>query len=93
MKDGAIIYNQQNARLAATSKNINNPLQEQLIKESKEDKLLQKMLEDTKQSSGSKSTLTIDKNGLIYLHNLIYILRTMRREIIRIYYNLPISSH
>ena len=51
------------------------------------------MLEDIKQSLGSKSALTTDKNGLIYLYNLIYVLRTMWREIIKIYYDLLISGY
>jgi hypothetical protein len=35
--------------LAATSEVVNNPLKEKLIKETKKDKLIQKMLEDAKE--------------------------------------------
>jgi hypothetical protein len=66
-----------------------------LIKESKKDKLLQGMLEDAEagQSSGSKSALEADEDGIAYLHSLIYILQAMRKEIIRMHHDLLMSGH
>jgi hypothetical protein len=66
-----------------------------LIKESKKDKLLQGMLKDAEagQSSGSKSALEADEDGIAYLHSLIYVPRAMRKEIIRMHYDLPMSGH
>jgi hypothetical protein len=53
------------------------------------------MLEDAEagQSSGSKSTLEADEDGIAYLHSLIYILQVMYKEIIRMHYDLLISRY
>jgi hypothetical protein len=66
-----------------------------LIKESKKDKLLQGILEDTEagQSSGSKSALEADEDSIAYLHSLIYVPQAMHKEIIRMHYDLPMSRH
>jgi hypothetical protein len=90
-----ITYNQQIAELAATSEMANNPLQDRLIEESKKDKLLQGILEDAEagQSSGSKSALEANKDGIAYLHSLIYVPQAMRKEIIRMHYDLLMSGH
>ena len=71
----------------------NNPIKERLIEESKKDKLLQGMLKDAKQSSGSKSALIADEDGIAYLHNLIYVPRIMRNKIIRMHHDLLISGY
>jgi hypothetical protein len=53
------------------------------------------MLKDAEagQSSGNKSALEANKDSIAYLHSLIYILRVMCKEIIRIYHDLPISGY
>ena len=51
------------------------------------------MLKNIKQSSGSKSTLIANKDNITCLHNLIYIPRIIRNEIIRMYHNLLISGY
>jgi hypothetical protein len=56
---------------------------------------LQGILEDTEagQSSGSKSALEADEDGIAYLHSLIYVPRVMHKEIIRMHYDLLMSRH
>jgi hypothetical protein len=53
------------------------------------------MLKDAEagQSSGSKSALEADKDGIAYLHSLIYVPQVMCKEIIRMYYNLLMSRY
>jgi hypothetical protein len=53
------------------------------------------MLKDAEvgQSSGSKSALEADKDGIAYLHSLIYIPQVMHKEIIRMHHNLPMSRY
>jgi hypothetical protein len=53
------------------------------------------MLKDAEvgQSSGSKSALEADKDGIAYLHSLIYVSQAMCKEIIRMHYDLLISRY
>jgi hypothetical protein len=56
---------------------------------------LQGILKDTEagQSSGSKSTLEANEDGIAYLYSLIYVPQAMHKEIIRMYYDLLISGY
>jgi aminoglycoside phosphotransferase len=53
------------------------------------------MLEDTEagQSSGSKSALEANEDGIAYLHSLIYVPQVIRKEIIRMHHDLLMSRH
>jgi hypothetical protein len=56
---------------------------------------LQGILKDTEagQSSGSKSALEADEDGIAYLYSLIYVPQAIYKEIIRMYHDLPISGY
>jgi hypothetical protein len=56
---------------------------------------LQGILEDAEagQSSGSKSALEANEDGIAYLHSLIYVLQAIHKEIIRMHYDLSMSGY
>jgi hypothetical protein len=53
------------------------------------------MLKDAEagQSSGSKSALEANEDGIAYLYSLIYVPQVMHKEIIRMHHDLPMSGY
>ena len=86
-EDGTISYNHQ--VLAATMHASNELLEKKIAEETRKDKMIQDMIEN----SAENDKLTTDDNGLAYLHNLIYVPKSMRNEIIRIHHDTPLHGH
>ena len=55
----------------------------------KKDKLIQEMLEE----SINNDKITTSNNRIIFMHNLIYIPKSMRQEIIGMHHNSPVHGH
>ena len=74
-KDGTISYNHQ---ILAATIDISTTMIMKLINETRKDKMIQEMIENTTEND----KLSKDKKGLVYMHNLIYVPKSMRNEII-----------
>ena len=85
-KDGSIGYNQQ--ILAAIFHIDNKTLKKQIIKEIKENKIIQDMIKDL-----MNSDKIIEEGGLVYINNLIYISKSIKEEIIAMHHNPPLHGH
>ena len=86
-KDRLIGYNQQ--ILAVTFHIENNVLKEKIIEEMKKDKMIQEMLKELI----NNDKITTSNNRIIFMHNLIYIPKSMRQEIISMHHNSPVHGH
>ena len=86
-EDGLIGYNQQ--ILAVIFHIENNALKKKIIEETKKDKMIQEMLEE----SINNNKITTSNNRIIFMHNLIYIPKSMRQEIISMHHNSPVHRH
>ena len=86
-KDRLIGYNQQ--ILAATFHIENNALEKKIIEEMKKDKMIQEMLEE----SINNDKITTSNNRIIFMHNLIYISKSMRQEIISMHHDSPVYRY
>ena len=85
-EDGSIGYNQQ--ILAATFHINDKTLEKRIIEETKEDDIIQDMIEDP-----TNSDKITEKEGLVYMRNLIYIPKCMRNEIIAMHHDPPLYGH
>ena len=74
-EDGTISYNHQ---ILAATINIGTTMTTKLINETRKDKMIQEMIENATEND----KLSKDKKGLVYMHNLIYVPKSMRNEII-----------
>ena len=45
------------------------------------------------ENSAENDKLTTDSKGLVYMHNLIYVPKSMRNKIIQMHHNQPIFGH
>ena len=86
-KDGSIEYNQQ--ILAATLHIDDDTLEKKIVEEMKKNKIIQEILKELI----NNNKITTSDNGIIFMHNLIYISKSMRQEIIGIYHNSPIHRY
>jgi hypothetical protein len=85
--DGSLMYNYHT--LTATIKLNEDPLIQEIAEATKKDKIIQEMLKNLAENKN----LTADKNGLIYLRNLIYIPNCMRTKIIKQHHDDPMHGH
>ena len=85
-KDGTINYNHQ---ILAATINIRTMMMTKLINETWKDKTIQEMVENRKENE----KLSKDEKGLVYMHNLIYMPKSMRNEIIWMHHNQPMFGH
>ena len=74
-EDGTISYNHQ---ILAATIDIGTTMTTKLINETRKDKMIQEMIKNTTEND----KLSKDKKGLVYMHNLIYVPKSMRNEII-----------
>ena len=74
-EDGTISYNHQ---ILAATINIGMTMMTKLINKMRKDKTIQEMIENTTENN----KLSKDKKGLVYIHNLIYVPKSMKNEII-----------
>ena len=85
-KDGTISYNHQ---ILAATINIGTTITTKLINETQKDKMIQEMIKNTTENN----KLSKDKEGLVYMHNLIYVPKSMRNKIIQMHHNQPMFGH
>ena len=74
-KDGTISYNHQ---ILAATIDIGMTMMTKLINKTQKDKMIQEMIKNATEND----KLSKDKKGLVYMHNLIYMLKSMRNKII-----------
>ena len=74
-EDGMISYNHQ---ILAATIDIGMTMTTKLINKTQKDKMIQEMIENKKENK----RLSKDKKGLVYMHNLIYMPKSMRNKII-----------
>ena len=74
-EDGMISYNHQ---ILAATIDISMTMITKLINEMRKDKMIQEMIENATENR----KLLKDEKGLVYMHNLIYVPKSMRNEII-----------
>ena len=74
-KDGMISYNHQ---ILVATIDIGITMTTKLINETRKDKMIQEIIENTTENN----KLSKDEKGLVYMHNLIYVLKSMRNKII-----------
>ena len=86
-KDGSISYNQQ--MLAATIHINNDTLEKKIIKETQKDIIIQEMIEN----SAENEKIIKDNKGIVYMHNLIYIPKSIRNEVMILHHDLPLHGH
>ena len=86
-KDRSISYNQQ--MLAATIHINNDTLEKKIIKETQKDIIIQEMIEN----SAENEKIIKDNKGIVYMHNLIYMLKNMRNEIMALHHDSPLHGH
>ena len=85
-KDRTISYNHQ---ILVAIINISTTMIMKLINKTRKDKMIQEMIKNTKENN----KLSKDRKGLIYMHNLIYMLKSMRNKIIQMHHDQPIFGH
>ena len=74
-KDGTIRYNHQ---ILAAIIDIGMTITTRLINETQKDKMIQEMIKNATEND----KLSKDEKGLVYMHNLIYVPKSMRNKII-----------
>ena len=74
-EDGMISYNHQ---ILAATIDIGTTMMIKLINKTRKDKTIQEMIENATENE----KLSKDKKGLVYMHNLIYMSKSMRNKII-----------
>ena len=67
----------------------NNALKKKIIKEIKKNKIIQEMLKE----SINNNKITTSDNRIIFMHNLIYISKSIRQEIISMHHNSLVHRH
>ena len=86
-EDGSISYNQQT--LAATIHVDDNKMEKKIIKETQKNTMIQEMIEN---SAENKKIIKDDK-GIVYMHNLIYMPKSMRNEVMALHHDSPLHGH
>ena len=86
-EDGSISYNQQT--LAATVHVEDITLKKKIIEETRKDNMIQDMIKN----SADNDKMSKDNKGIVYMHNLIYIPKSMRNEIMALHHDLPLHRH
>ena len=86
-EDGSISYNWQT--LAAMIHIKDNTLEKKIIEEIRKDNMIQDMIKN----SADNNKMSKDNKGIVYMHNLIYIPKSMRNKIITLHHNLPLHGH
>ena len=86
-KDRSISYNQQT--LAAMIHIDDDTLEKKIIKETQKDIIIQKIIEN----SVENKKITKDNKGILYMHNLIYIPKSMRNEVMAIHHDSSLYRH
>ena len=85
-EDGMISYNHQ---ILAATIDIGMTIMTKLINKTRKDKMIQEM---TKNMTENKK-LSKDEKGLVYMHNLIYMPKSMRNKIIQMHHDQPMFGH
>ena len=85
-EDGTISYNHQ---ILAATIDIGTTMMMKLINEMRKDKTIQEMTENATENE----KLSKDEKGLVYMHNLIYVPKSMRNEIIQMHHDQPMFGH
>ena len=86
-EDGSISYNQQT--LAATIHIGNNTLEKKIIEETGNNNMIQEMIEN----SADNDKISKNDKKIVYMHNLIYVLKSMRNEIMALHHDSPLHRH
>ena len=86
-EDGLISYN--HPVLAVMMHIDDESLMKQIIDEMKKDMMIQRMIEN----SAENEKLTTDDSGMIYMHKLIYVSKSMRKEILTMHHDTPLHGH
>ena len=66
-----------------------NTLEKKIIEEIRKDNMIQDMIKN----SADNNKMSKDNKGIVYMHNLIYIPKSMRNKIITLHHNLPLHGH
>ena len=85
-EDGTIRYNHQ---ILAATINIRTTIMTRLINKTQKDKMIQEMIENATEND----KLSKDEKGLVYMHNLIYVPKSMRNKIIQMHHDQPMFRH
>ena len=85
--NGTIRYNHQ--ILVAMINIEDNTLKKKIIEETTKDKMIQEMIENLAEND----KLTKDDKGLVYMHNLIFVPKSMRREVMASHHDTPLHRH
>ena len=64
-------------------------MEKRIIKEIQKDTMIQEMIEN---SAKNKKVIKDDK-GIVYMHNLIYIPKSIRNEIMALHHDSPLHRH
>lgn len=59
-------------------------MEKKIIKETQKDTIIQEMIKNLLENK----KITKDNKGIVYMHNLIYIPKSIRNKIMALYYNL-----
>ena len=86
-EDRSISYNQQT--LAATIHINDDTLEKKIIKETQKDTMVQEMIKN----SAENKKITKDDRGIVYMHNLIYVPKSMRNKIMALHHDSPLHGH
>ena len=85
-EDGTISYNHQ---ILAATINIGMTMTIKLINKTRKDKMIQEMIKNATENN----KLSKDEKGLVYIHNLIYVPKSMRNKIIQTHHDQPMFGH
>ena len=85
--NGTIRYNHQ--ILVAMINIEDNTLKKKIIEETTKDKMIQEMIENLAEND----KLTKDDKGLVYMHNLIFVPKSMRKEVMAAHHDTPLHRH
>ena len=64
-------------------------LEKKIIKETRKDNIIQDMIKN----SADNNKMLKDDKGIVYVHNLIYIPKSMRNEIMALHHDLSLYRH
>ena len=75
--------------LAVTIHVDDDTLETKIIKETQKDTIIQEMIEN----SAENEKIIKDNKGIVYMHNLIYISKSMRNKIIALHHDSPLHGY
>ena len=64
-------------------------LEKKIIEETRKDNIIQDMIDN----SADNNKITKDNKGIVYMHNLIYIPKSMRNKIMALHHNSPLYGY